>query len=44
MKNLTKLSKTALKSVYGGQPKKYCVYCERINQVVCSEVPIGQCP
>ncbi|MDV7696100.1 protein with bacteriocin-type signal sequence [Chryseobacterium soli] len=44
MKNVTKLSKTALKSVYGGQPKKYCVYCERINQVVCSEVPIGQCP
>ncbi|WP_449386651.1 bacteriocin-like protein [Chryseobacterium antibioticum] len=31
MKNLKKLTKTDLKSVYGGEPKKYCVYCERIN-------------
>ncbi len=44
MKNLKKLSKTDLKSVYGGQPKKYCVYCERLNKTVCSEVPIAQCP
>ncbi|SHL68699.1 bacteriocin-like protein [Chryseobacterium polytrichastri] len=44
MKNLKKLNKAELKSVYGGQPKKYCVYCERLNQTVCSEVPIAQCP
>ncbi|MBV8327574.1 protein with bacteriocin-type signal sequence [Chryseobacterium sp.] len=44
MKNLKKLTKSDLKSVNGGEPKKYCVFCDWMNQVVCSEVPIGQCP
>ncbi|HAO08742.1 MULTISPECIES: bacteriocin-like protein [Chryseobacterium] len=44
MKNLKKLSKTDLKSVNGGQPKQYCVFCERINKLVCSEAQISQCP
>jgi bacteriocin-like protein len=44
MKNLKKLTKAELKSVNGGAPKQYCVYCERLNQTVCSTVPIAQCP
>ncbi|WP_081411615.1 bacteriocin-like protein [Chryseobacterium gregarium] len=44
MKNLKKLNRTDLESVYGGQPKQYCVYCERLNKTVCSTVPIGTCP
>ncbi|UOU97414.1 bacteriocin [Chryseobacterium daecheongense] len=44
MKNLKKLTKEDLKKVSGGAPKKYCVYCEWMNAVVCSEIPISQCP
>ncbi|WP_294277647.1 bacteriocin [uncultured Chryseobacterium sp.] len=44
MKNLKKLNKEQLKSVYGGEPKKYCVFCERLNKLVCSEAHIVQCP
>ncbi|REC67975.1 protein with bacteriocin-type signal sequence [Chryseobacterium flavum] len=44
MKNLKKLNKSQLKSVYGGAPKIYCVYCERLNKTVCSEAQISQCP
>ncbi|WP_431609833.1 bacteriocin-like protein [Chryseobacterium sp. 'Rf worker isolate 10'] len=44
MKNVKKLTKSDLKSVYGGEPKKYCTFCEWANKVICSDVPIVQCP
>jgi bacteriocin-like protein len=44
MKNLKKLNKEELKTVYGGSPKIYCVFCERLNKTVCSEAQISQCP
>lgn len=44
MKNLKKLNKQELKSVYGGAPVIYCIRCERLNYTYCSEAHIVQCP
>ncbi|WP_419870734.1 bacteriocin-like protein [Chryseobacterium sp. CT-SW4] len=44
MKNLKKLTHHELKTINGGVNPKYCVYCERLNKTVCSDIPIAQCP